>query len=155
MRHRYIWAVDNVRSPVRPAVTLTRMPTLTSRQRSWVRARRYASLALSTVAALVVLANVMILFARPSTFFGDGSFGLSPLPALFYQSLSYAPVIIIAAVILAGTTARAPSVDPLPRRLPMVIAVTVGCVIAAFYLLPISAIVFSLVIAVLPSSYGA
>lgn len=146
-------------------VTLSAMSTPAPRRRIEARIRRIASLALTAVCGVIIVANVVLFLERPSTFFTDGAFGLAPFPALLVHALWWTPVIGAAAVLVVGTMPEAakgtmreaaegsPPVDPLPRRLPMVAAVVVLCVAVACIAVPSVTFLASIVAVVLAAVF--
>lgn len=142
--------MDNVGGADPIVITLTVMSALTPTRRTGVRIGRIASLILGVVSGAVALSN-LLLYASEWNVLTDGTFGMPPVLAFLVNSLQYAPVAAIAAVILAGTTrasaaAADPPVDALPPRLPMIVAIIACCIIAAYFVLPALVVVASLIV---------
>ncbi|WP_307358297.1 hypothetical protein [Microbacterium murale] len=129
------------------------MSTLTPRRRIEARIRRIVSLAVSAFCGVILVANTVLFVERPSTFFTDGAFGLTPIPTLLVHALRWTPVAAAAAVLIVGTMPEAakgsPPVDPLPGRLPMIAAVVVLCVSVAFLAVPSVILIASIMAVVL------
>lgn len=143
-------AVDNGNGADPIVVTLTVMSTITPRRRTGVRVGRIASLVLGVTSGAVAVSN-LLLYASGWNVLTDGTFGMPSVLALLVNSMQYAPVAAITAVILAGTTRASaesadPPVDVLPPRLPMIVAIISCCLIAAYFVLPALVIVASLIV---------
>lgn len=141
-------AVDNAGGAGSMVVTLTVMPTLAPHRRTEARIRRIASLVLSITSLVIAIANIVIFALRPSTFLSDGTFGMSPVPAFFVDALVYMPLPALASVLLVGTMSApaptSPSVDALPKRLPMIVALVACGLVVVCAVLPVIMIAVSM-----------
>jgi hypothetical protein len=145
--------VDNEGDAALMLATLAVMSTLAQRRRIEARIRRIASLVISALCAVVLVANFVLFLERPSTFFTDGAMGLAPISALLVHALWWTPVAATAAVLVVGTMPEAakgvPPVDQLPGRLPMMAGVVALCAAVACIAVPVVIFVASIMAVVL------
>ncbi|WP_243229823.1 hypothetical protein [Microbacterium sp. CIAB417] len=97
--------------------------------------RRVASVLLSILTVVLSIAILAVFVTRPSTFLGEGTFGLDPVRTALMESREVLPLAPIAALaLLIGMQKRDASGRPV-RRVPMAfgVAAAILCALTVVY----------------------